>query len=151
MKTSAPVFQFKTGRSRVAKSATKALDYKIQPEPEPPAGDIHGEPAGSTEEWRVSQALNKLDLGYEYQIDLVGGNKLPGGQILDFLVFTKPLPTPIYINGDYWHRASAQNDALKQAAVVNELGGFVQPPKVFWTHQLTSIQDAIDLLRRELL
>jgi len=65
--------------------------------------DIQGKSPDSWNEYYVALALEKLELPYIYQFEIFGGH-LRGGVILDFLVLTHPLSTPIFVNGLYWHK-----------------------------------------------
>ena len=56
-------------------------------------------------EWRVWRMLLKLGWPQEeidFQTDILGGH-MPGGAILDFVVWTPGMVTIIEPNGDYWH------------------------------------------------
>lgn len=64
-------------------------------------------------EWRAWQAI--LVLGWpesriEWQVDVLGG-RMPGGRVLDIVVWTFSGPVVLAINGDYWH---ARGERQKQ-------------------------------------
>jgi len=81
-------------------------------------GIIQGQAPRSKEEWRVGQALDKYGWEYIYQYDVLGGKRLRGGQVIDFLVYTVPKPTALYIEGRYYHgsKGEAQDNLLKAYA-----------------------------------
>jgi len=147
----AKTFQF--GKSRAKKIQAKARP-KMEggKEQEPPLTPIQGMMPASRPEWRVAMALNKLKIEYDYQYSYNGGRRTAGGQVIDFMAYTAPLPTPIYVQGDYWHRgAKSSEDSYKQAQVIKLFHGQVNMPLLVWEHQVPSIDAAFQLLRRELL
>lgn len=98
-------FVFKMGRSK----KEKVDPVKIVPDgtrdPEL-IGFIQGIMPGSIQEYRVAKALDRLGIRYQYQVEIGGGRTVRGGQIVDFVAYTYPLPTPIQIFGEYWHKSS---------------------------------------------
>lgn len=61
-------------------------------------------------EWRVYKALKRLgwsDSNVDFQTPILGG-RLPGGAVLDFVVWTMGGPVIVEPNGDYWHTSAAQ-------------------------------------------
>lgn len=145
------VFQF--GKNRRGKK----LNIKPRPkmdsgkEIEPPLTEIQGIMPDSRPEWRVAMALNKMRIEYDYQYSLGGGKRYAGGQVIDFMVYTAPLPTPIYVQGDYWHRgAKSTSDSYKQAQVIRIFHGQVNLPLLIWEHEIPNVDAAFALLRRKL-
>lgn len=64
-------------------------------------------------EWRTYRMLLKLgwtNREIRFQVDFMGG-RMPGGQVLDFVVWSFSGPIVIPVNGDYWHARTLQ---LKQ-------------------------------------
>jgi hypothetical protein len=56
-------------------------------------------------EWRTYLLLKRLGFREEqiqFQVDFLGG-RMPGGQVLDFVVWTSGVPVVIAVDGDYWH------------------------------------------------
>jgi hypothetical protein len=82
---------------------------------------VQGQTASSLE-WRVYQALRKLgwtDELINFQADFMGGH-LPGGQVLDFVVYVPGQRVVISVDGDYWHnytQAQIERDRQKSAAI----------------------------------
>jgi len=111
---------------------------------------IQGQVAGSKEEARVAVALDYLKFEYKYQYQLFGGRNVRGGQVLDFLVLVAPKPVPLFVNGRYWHGTNqhGKEDELKLAAV-EAIQGF-DVPLVWWDDELTSVDDAISMARKDL-
>src|SRR5512145_3073504 len=83
--------------------------------PEPVRYSVRGKRATSYEA-NVAAALDKFGISYLFQVDYWGGRTLAGGMVLDFLAFTVPLPTPIFVNGDYFHQGQRKAVDLFQAA-----------------------------------
>lgn len=100
-------------------------------------GLIYGKKAASSWEWMVAKSLWKFGWEFEYQVGVAGGRMLRGGQVIDFLVNTHPLPTPLYIQGDFWHGALTQDkDLLLIAFLMSDLAGRVAMPVVLTGEQL---------------
>ena len=79
-------------------------------------GMIQGMVPDSVFEWRVSKSLDKFGWTYTYQEPLAGGRSLRGGQVIDFLVDTRPKQTALYVQGEYFHGSKEQEkDELLQA------------------------------------
>jgi hypothetical protein len=108
------VFQIK-GRSTIRTAGNKVY---VRPKPlssthiaKPKFPDIkpvQGIMPDSKEEYWCALALYKLKLDFVFQKHVMGGRSGRGGQVVDFWVYTAPLPTPIYIQGDYWHYANGR-------------------------------------------
>lgn len=145
------VFKFSTARS--AKLDVKRSNPRVRmTENEPPIGNVQGRKPQSVQEWRVALALWKLKLNFEYQFSIAGGTTTLGGQVVDFWVYTAPLPTPVYVQGEYWHRAQKHlSDLLKQQQVISIFKGQILPPIELEENELDSAQEAYETVRRRLL
>ena len=120
---------------------------QTEPEPYP----IQGKTPGSREEFRVALALDRLKLGYIYQYGFMGGASLPGGQIIDFWVYTVPLPTPVYVQGKYWHGSSKRtDDRLKQSRVNRAMKGQVNLPVEIWDYEIPTMDRAYQVCKERL-
>lgn len=63
-------------------------------------------------EWRCYVALRKLGWSDEYiqfQTNVLGG-RMPGGQVLDFVLYGFGDVTVIPVNGDYWHAGGVRGE-----------------------------------------
>jgi len=90
-----------------------------QKDPEETIGIIQGTIPGSKNEWYVAMALDKLKIEYQYQVGIDGGKNVRGGQVIDFVAYL-PQPTPIFVQGEYWHNQKTETeDLLKFAAAEN--------------------------------
>jgi hypothetical protein len=101
----------------------------------------------SSLEMRVYQAL--LALGWkkeqiDVQTPVLGGRRRVGGLVLDFIVYT-PLPIPIRVNGEYWHK-----NAETEAEMENKLKNYFKAEIVtIWGDEARTLQDAISVVRRK--
>ena len=146
-------YKFKTGRT------PGKLRYKPHTIPvikpgslEPPPGLIQGTQAKSKEEWRVALALGKLQIAFEYQYQIFGGYGIRGGQIIDFLAYTVPLITPIYVLGEYWHKTRQSEGELKllMEQVKMYFNGQANDPVGIWDYDLQTAEQAFQTVRKEL-
>lgn len=109
---------------------------------------IQGQKVKSVQEARVAVALEQLGHDFRYQVRFMGGRRLPGGQVLDFVVETKPFPTIIYVQSRYWHRGEQRTRDRLNVAHVRQRFGQVFVVELFGK-DLTSIEQAVSVLRRE--
>jgi hypothetical protein len=65
-------------------------------------GLIQGREPQSIIEWRAAKSFWKYKIDFIYQLEFFGGRRVPGGFVLDFLIYI-PFPLPVPIQGDYWH------------------------------------------------
>lgn len=138
------VYQFKTGRKRIAKPKPDyKFDLKQTKDPEP--GLIQGRQPGSVQEWRVSVALERLHVDYWYQYEIMGGSALRGGQIIDFVCWLPPVPILLYVQGDYWHQDKEKNRLMQARALKYFRNNAVV--KEVWETELITIDMAFQTLR----
>lgn len=103
-------------------------------------------------EYNVARALEKLDLEFEFQVSFFGGRRLRGGIIVDFWVFTKPLPTPLWVHGEYWHKGRQRTiDLMQQATLFAFLAGAAAQGVVLWGQDVETEEKALRACRREFL
>lgn len=111
---------------------------------------IDGKMPDSVEEYRFAVGLYKRDLKFDFQFPVSGGRSVRGGTIIDFLVQTAPLPTPVFIDGEYWHaRSQQQQDEFLRAQIVSIFKGAVRDP-VSIAAGLLKTQEATDTIIRKL-
>lgn len=124
--------------------AVKPLYIKPAPKEKTQVGLIYGKTPDSDDEWRVAVGLWKLGWEFKYQVWFLGGRILPGGTVIDFLVFTVPLPTPLYVDGTYWHGGpKAEEDKITRDTLAVAMGGQLQPPKAI-SGDNTKTQEDVD-------
>jgi len=112
---------------------------------------VHGQKASSYE-WNVAWALEQAGLEYIFQVDYLGGRRLMGGLVVDFLVKTAPLSTPLWVNGDYWHTGKqATEDEMKKAMLYSMTSHECNKAVTFWGKDCSTKEAALSSVKRELL
>lgn len=113
--------------------------------------EIQGRKVRSKDEARVAVALGMLGYGFRYQVSIKGGNQRKGGFVLDFLVFTSPLPTPMPVQSEYWHlvgQRRAEIDKIQMAYMRKRFRGIWAEPKPIWDHQTRTVAQTYSTLRK---
>ena len=129
--------------------APSAGDYLPAAKPAEQMGLINGQVPGSTLEWRVAKALWRLGWTFAYQVSVAGGRTRRGGQVVDFLVYTPVVPTPVFVQGSYWHGGAAESeDRLKQALLQRQTGW--AEPVIVWDYELMDDEMAYQTMLRVL-
>jgi len=144
----ADVFRFKIPKGNKIDIKPRAIIEK--PEKEEDTGLINGQQAGSKLEWRVSKALDALKLDYKYQLPIGGGRMFAGGFVVDFLVYTHPLPTPLECLGEYWHGGTKDDVSYRMTKIESMMGGSAGKPAAIWEHEARTIPEAYKTLKRKL-
>ena len=67
---------------------------------EPPGKKVIQGHKASSNEAHLAQAFDTVKLEYRFQEAFFGGKRLRGGVVVDFIVYTKPLPTPVWVHGE---------------------------------------------------
>lgn len=94
-------------------------------------------------EYNVAQAFDHFGLPYLFQLSFLGGRQIKGGIVLDFLVETRPLPTPCWVHGEYWHAGYQRTiDLMKQVTLFLLLAGEAAPAVVLWGDMVKTEDDA---------
>jgi hypothetical protein len=106
----------------------------------------------SSNEYNVAQALENLGYDFQFQLSIAGGRSLAFGIVLDFLVETAPLPTPLWVHGEYWHQGDRRKRDLEQMEVVKQYmeGGILEPVEI-WGMESETVAMATTALRRKLI
>lgn len=104
---------------------------------------IQGRVVGSKEEARLALAADALKWEYEYQVSLFQRSGVQGQIILDFLFYTRPLPTPVPVQS-YWHTGErkARSDLQMEILEQETRGRFAPPKPVDGELYLQTIADA---------
>lgn len=100
-------------------------------------------------EYNVAIALWKYGITFRFQFPLAGGRSRSGGLVIDFVIDVVPLPQPVLVNGDYWHRNKAR-EFYYSALVDQYLRGTMQPVITWWGSD-TSTPEAADRSVRKIL
>jgi hypothetical protein len=114
---STPIRLSRPKRSRMG--LKKIKENPIQ-KPVTEMGLINGRQPGSSYEWNISQALDRYGWRYYYQLSVMGGSNVRGGQVLDFLIFTRPFAVALQVIGGYWHR-DGMKEQLKNSQIIQGL------------------------------
>jgi hypothetical protein len=108
---------------------------------------IQGRTPDSQNEVNVAMALEQLDLDYIYQY-WVGSARMPGSIEIDFLVMTKPKPTPLWVHGEYWHTGRhGIEDELQEAIIASRTRNHWHEPVTIWDHECDTVEDAVENLK----
>jgi len=132
---------------------THPLVRKITHEPFPEIKPIQNIMPDSKEEYWVALALYRLKLDFVFQYQLFGGRKYKGGQVIDFWVYTNPLPTPIFVQGWYFHYATAAKAAQSRLNLMYleaRLRGKAMKPVELLDIDMPTPEDAYILTKRKL-
>lgn len=146
------VYQMKDPRGAKVKVPLEKIFESEAKDPDEIVTPIQGKDPGSVEEWRYSKGLDYFGIRYYYQYYVLGATfDAAGSQILDFLADTNPLPTPVYIQGLYWHYGGSLDEETryKIEALMSEYGGVFAEPVIVMAPEVTSISAAIELIRGE--
>ena len=151
MKATKPI-QFKQPRAqRASKPETQArMESAKKKQPPNPRKEIRGRAVGSTYEANVADALDALGWDYWYQYSVGGGRERRGGMVLDFLIWTRPMATPVWVNGRYWHNRRSETDRMQQSRVKTLLGFPCGEPLIMWDEQSETYEDAYSFLLSKL-
>lgn len=146
------VWPVKTHPDRVKPRESKTrFEYDKKEENLPKT--VQGKTVGSKPEARVAVALGILKIPFDYQYSISGGwQSLPGSQRIDFLLQTIPNPTPLWVQGDYWHSSAYvrnDKDRLNQAKVTHDHPSWALPIEI-WGHEVPDVQSAVAVLRAKL-
>lgn len=149
------VFQIKS-RSGLGLKVQPILPPKIvrpKHDPFPEIKPIQGIMPDSKEEYWVALALYRLHMDFIFQYQLFGGRKYKGGQVIDFWVKTNPLPTPIFVQGWYFHYATAEKAAQSKINLMfleARLRGKALKPVEVFDIEMPTPEDAYIVVKRKL-
>lgn len=152
------IFQIK-GRSTVRTAGNK-IKLRMRPlssshiakEKFPEKKPVQGIMPDSKEEYWCALALYRLQIRFQFQKHVMGGRSGRGGQVVDFWVYTAPLPTPIYIQGDYWHYANGRGyqSQLNIAMLKSYFGASIAEPVEILTSTTPTPDAMYQVVRRVL-
>jgi hypothetical protein len=152
------IFQIK-GRSTVRTAGNKVYVRPKEPgsthiakEKFPEKKPVNGVMPDSKEEYWCALALWRLKLRFDFQKHVMGGRSGRGGQVVDFWVYTAPKPTPVYIQGDYWHYAGGRTyqSQLNIAKLKSYYGARIAEPVEILTSTTPTPDAMYQVVRREL-
>ena len=114
---------------------------------------VQGIMPDSKEEYWVALALYKLKIDFVFQYQLFGGRKYKGGQVIDFWVYTMPLPTPIFVQGWYFHYSTAEKASKSKLNLMyleSRLSGKAMKPVEILDIEIPTPDDAYIVVKRKL-
>ena len=105
----------------------------------------------SSNEYYVAEALKTIGFEFQFQVSLAGGRSLAFGIVLDFLVKTAPLPTPLWVHGEHWHMGERRAKDLRQQDIVREyMQGSILEPVEIWGSESDTLERALSSVRKNL-
>ena len=143
-------------RSGIGRKPILRLPEKIPNDSKPPLPEVQrvqGIMPDSKEEYWVALALWKLHIDFVFQYQLFGGRKYKGGQVVDFWVYTMPLPTPILVQGWHWHYSTAEKTSqtkLNLMYLESRLNGKAMKPVEIIDIEIPTPDDAYIVVKRKL-
>ena len=143
----------RSGIGRKLKGHPHPQRIKQTHEPWPEIKPVQGIMPDSKEEYWVALALWKLHIDFRFQYQLFGGRKFKGGQVVDFWVYTNPLPTPIYVQGWYFHYATAARAAQSKRNLMyieDRLRGKANKPVEIIDLEIPTPDDTVRVVRKKL-
>lgn len=143
-------------RSGIGRKPILRLPEKIPTDSKPPLPEVQRVQnimPDSKEEYWVALALYKLHIDFVFQYQLFGGRKYKGGQVVDFWVYTMPLPTPILVQGWYFHYSTAEKTSQTKLALMyleSRLNGKAMKPVEIIDTEIPTPDDAYIVVKRKL-
>lgn len=127
----------------------EGLPAELLPAPKVRRYKVHNKNATSYE-YFVSLALDAIGLDYTFQASYFGGRSVRGGVVVDFIVYTRPLPTPVWVNGEYWHKGKQASIDYYQQIVLSQFSGVqFSRPVVFFGQDVNDPEKAMSAVRKE--
>ena len=141
------VFKYPISAKKISlRTEENALSYSLL-EAEDEIGLIQGIRPESKEEWHFAQALWQLKIPFYYQVEVLGGKLVRGGQVVDFLLEI-PYLQPAQVFGEYWHENEMSDEENLNLKILEQI--FERPVLVFWAEELVSKQEAINAIREKI-
>jgi len=98
-------------------------------------------------EYNVGNALDYFELPFIFQVYCMGGHRVRGGQVLDFLVFA-PLIVPIQVYGDYWHKG--QLSSRDRLNIINLEQFLKREIVIIWGNESDTYEQAVAAVRKKI-
>lgn len=141
------VYQMRIAKPKKNRAATIPKP-EIEQQSEPPIQPVQGIMPDSVEEWRFALALNQLGHTYIFQYKVLDF-PLRGSQKIDFWVTsTVPYPTPVYIQGAFWHLGNRTAESTFKIAELKRIfKGRINEPVVIYDFEIPTMDDALRVAR----
>ncbi len=117
-----------------------------------PRDIIQGREAGSVNEGRVANSLDKLRHRYLYQYRILDIKGVRGAYVIDFRILTTPPRSPpLEVFGQYWHsgRIGAE-DEFRMRQIQNHFRGRANPVVVVWGSETQNQSDTDSIIRQKI-
>lgn len=112
------------------------------------AYEVQGERA-TLNEYNVAMALDSLKIGYIFQYAIDGGKRVRGGMVIDFVIQEPPKPTPLNVDGDYWHKGEREvEDRLQELSLASK--AWLAPLVRVMGNETNTFEDALVAVKRVL-
>lgn len=113
--------------------------------------EIQGQSTDSKEEGWFAEALDKLGIPYTYQYPILGGRRVRGGYVIDFLLtHTAPQQTAVNLDNAYWHKKTGE-EAYETARIEQYCRRYGMRYLLIPDDQLVDVESAIRIIRAEIL
>ena len=115
--------------------------------------DITGQTKKATSNEKfIADALTKFNLAFQFQMSVGGGRSQSFGIVLDFLVMTRPMPTPLWVHGEFWHQGAQRAADLRAMVTVDTFGqGNYARGVEIWGNESDEPEKAMNAVRRKIL
>jgi hypothetical protein len=102
----------------------KPTSFKYNPPTSGLTGIVQGILVDSQNEYNVAIALDKLGIGFGYQVPIGAGNGIRGGVVVDFVTYNPPQPRAVFVgNPGYFHNKRTETeDILDHAMAEHQYG-----------------------------
>lgn len=114
-------------------------------------GLIQGIEPDSRYEWYVAKALERIEMPYIFQYEIFDAG-VRGGILIDFLVLTDPLATPMEVDGEHWHSGErGSEDIMRHVIIEQYFEGEAQPLLILYGKDVSTPELAESAVRRAIL
>ena len=114
-------------------------------------GLVQGIEPDSVQEWRVAQALGRLEIPFTFQYEIFDAS-VRGGITLDFLVLTDPLATPLEVDGEHWHSGErSSEDTMRHVILEQYFQGNSMPLVILYGKDLATQEQTDNSVKRAIL
>jgi hypothetical protein len=138
----------------ISTSRSPMVDLPTRLKNDKPATDsievkpVQGIMPGSKEEYWIALWLYKYGYKFQFQKWIWGGRALRGGQIIDFWIYTYPLPTVLFHHGEYWHGGKSWTESeYKLNQIRKRFKGEILKAVAIWDYQIPTFESVGPVLR----
>jgi hypothetical protein len=99
----------------------------------------------SVNEYYVAMALDKEEIKYMFQYQVIGTGRELGSITVDFLVFA-PFAIPLEVMGEHWHSGSLGSGDRYRLDIISQQ--LKMEPKILWGNETDSYDKARKAVRK---